>query len=396
MARRATQPRQRPRKVDGALRVASLFVALLIPATACQNGGKGGAASRASAPRSKTVTVPASIPSDCSAPVEGQIMNFLRSVPDGTTVHFPHEGCYAEDNTILIADRSHLTIDGQGSTFEKRSPPNLAVVSNANWRIAGGTAVTVENMVIRGAYQPPPRGTVGQGQRTDHGISIWGANGVSVSNVHISNVDGECLTADSDIRKGTDYRLNPPSRNVTVDGLRCAHAARQGVAATDIDGFTLSNSSIEDTQQTGVDIEIDAPGELARNVKILSNTFDGVYFSAVAVPLGDSPDVGNITISGNTMHTAPDTCYPAIYVGDPRFRLRDISIIGNTILSIGDGIRLQQVDSGTVRGNVITKADPGNTSCDNPAVTPPQSMPVRSVDSTVTVDANRLQGFAPG
>jgi hypothetical protein len=371
-------------------------VAVLILATACQPGGTGGARSRASARRTKTVMVPASIPSDCSAPVEGQIMNFLRSVPDGATVLFPRGACYAEDNTILVADRAHLTLDGQGSTFEQRSPPNLAVVSNANWRIAGGTSVAIKDVVIRGTYQPPPRGTAGQGQRTDHGISIWGANGVSISDVQISNVDGDCLTADSDIRKGTDYRLNPPSRNVTVDRLQCAHAARQGVAATDIDGFTLSNSSIDDTQQTGVDIEIDAPGELARNINILTNTFDGVYFSAVAVPLGNSPDVGNVTISGNTMVAAPDTCYPAIYVGDPRFHLRDITISENTIMSLGDGIRVQQVDSGVVRANVIRKSNPGNTACDNPAVSPPQSMPVRLVDSTMTVDANQVQGFAAG
>lgn len=334
-----------------------------------------------------------SITRDCSRPVEGEIMAYLASVANGATVTFPAQGCYALENTILVADRENITIDGNGSTFAKHSPTDKARASNANWRIAGGNGVTIRNMVVRGSYEPPPRGTPGQGLATDHGVSLWGSVRTSVRDVEVTNVDGECLTADSDIRKGTDYRFNPPSRDITVERLRCTHAGRQGVAATAVDGFTLSNSTIDNAQQNGVDIEIDAPGQLARNVRIVDNTIGHTYFSAIAVPLGDSPEVGNIEIKRNRMATAPDTCYPAIFVGDARFQLRDIVITDNTLLTIGDGIRLTKVDTAQVARNLIRKTNPENTACHNQNFQPPANVAVRLFDSTVALEGNTVVGL---
>ena len=369
-----------------------LLAVVMLVLVACSGDSKSATPTDSTKPR--IVHVPRAIASDCSRSTQREIMALLASVPDGGALIFPSRGCVGQDETILVADRSDLTIDGTGSTFVKQTPSDTSRPSNANWRIAGGRGVTLKNMIVKGSYEPPPRGTPGQGQFTDHGVSLWGSNDTSVLDVQVTNVDGECLTADSDIRKGTDYRLNPPTRNATVERLRCTHAGRQGIAATAVDGFTLSHSFIDDTQQTGVDIEIDAPGELARNVKILDNTFGAVYFAAIAVPLGDSPDVGNILIRGNKMMRAPDTCYAAVYIGDPRFRLRDIFITDNWLTTIGDGVRLTHVDSGEVARNLITRTNPENTACHNPALTPAESVPVRLIDSTVAIEANTLQGFA--
>lgn len=370
-----------------------VFVVLLL--VGCTGGRQGNSNSPSKAAAAKVKHLPASIPSDCSRAVESEIMAFLATVPDGGTAVFPPRGCFGQDATILVADRNDLVIEGNRSTFTKRSPSDLSRASNANWRVAGGRGVVLKNMLIKGSYNAPPRGTPGQGNHTDHGVSLWGPTDPKVLDVEVQNVDGECLTADSDIRKGTDYRLNPPSRNVVVERLRCAHAGRQGVAATAVDGFRLADSSIEDAQQTGIDIEIDAPGQLARNVEIVNNTISGVYFSAVAIPLGDSPEVGNIVIRGNTMLQAPDTCWAAVFVGDNRFRLSEIKVVDNTLLTIGDGVRMIQVDAGEVARNRIRKTNPENTSCHHPENTPPESVGVRLTESTVAASENTVTGFAP-
>ncbi|HVM15744.1 MAG TPA: right-handed parallel beta-helix repeat-containing protein [Egibacteraceae bacterium] len=341
------------------------------------------------------VEVPASIARDCSRPVETEIVAFLETVPDGSRVLFPEGGCYSQHRTIVVADRHGLDIDGGGSTFRMDAPSGSAG-NNANWRVAGGSRITLRNMLVRGAYDPLPRGTPGSGGSTDHGISLWGATETTVVDVEVSNPDGECVTADSDVRKGTDYRLNPISRNITIDRLRCLHAGRQGVAATAVEGFTLSNSFIDDAQQNGVDIEIDVPGQIARDITITDNTFGGIYFSAVAVPLGDSPDVGNVTIKSNRMVNAPDTCYPAIYIGDNRFRMRDIRITDNVLLTQGDGVRLIHVDSGEVARNTITKVNPENTACHNPDFNPAANVGIRLFDSSVRAEGNVLHGLPAG
>ncbi len=365
---------------------------LLAACSTGDDGARPGEDAGASGPR--RVEVPSSITSDCSRSVEGAITDLLKSVPDGSTVVFERNGCYGQDRTIVLEDRVDLTIEGNGATFQKRVPSDPSRTNNANWRVAGGRGILLKDLKIRGSYDPPPRGTPGQGQFVDHGISLWGANDTSIVGVDIANVDGECLTADTDVRKGTDYRLNPPSRNITVDRLKCAHAGRQGVAATAVDGFTFSNSSIDDTQQNGLDIEIDVEGEVARNVKILNNTFGATWFSKIAIPIGNYPDVGDVLIQGNTVTRPPDTCYATIYVGDPRFRIGEITIVDNTLLSLADGVRLVNVDSGEVSRNRIYKVDPGGTGCDNPDLEPPAPMPVRVVDSSVTVEQNSVQGFA--
>jgi hypothetical protein len=340
------------------------------------------------------VHVPESITSDCSRSVDGDLRAFLAKAPDGVTVLFPRLACYGQDRTIALEDRKNLTIDGNGSTFQKRVGSDRSRPNNANWRIAGGTGVTLKNMVIKGSYAAPPRGSPGQGQFTDHGVSIWGATDASVLDVEVLNVDGECLTADPDVRKGTDYRLVPPNRNVVVDRLRCSHAGRQGVAATAADGFTLSNSTIDDTQQTGIDIEIDADGEILRNIKLLNNTLGATYFSAISVPAGNAPDVGEIVIEGNRMIRPTETCLPAFNIGASPWRLGRVTVTGNTIMTIGDGIYVYGAQSGDVAGNEIRKTDPGNVCYSySGSVSPPHPLPVRVVDSPVKVGENTVQGF---
>lgn len=357
---------------------------------------------------SSVVAVPATIPGDCSRPVEVDLNRLFRSVKDGSTVLFPPKRCYAQDRTIVVADRRNITIDGHGSTFKRITPPNPTQppapnTANASWRIIRGDGVTMQDMTIRGNYVPAPRGTSGQGQYTDQGVSIWGGMNDSIRNLTISNTDGEFIEADPDVdiaraRFGGDYSKVAPSRNIVVDRLRGEHASRQCVAATAVDGFVISNSYLDDCQQTGIDIEIDVAGELARNIHLMNNTFGGTYFAAISIPVlalpGVEGQVADIEIRHNTMTTAPDTCYSSILVGaDGRGRLDGLIIADNTLLTLGDGVSFGGPNIyGAITDNVITKTA-HNTGCDNPNFTPPHTTPIRLRGATPVVAGNVYNGY---
>jgi hypothetical protein len=361
--------------------------------------------------RDPVFSVPLSITADCSRTVETELAEFLATVPDGATVRFPPGRCYGQDRTIVLRDRHRLIIDGNGSTFRRLTPPNSydppsPNLGNANWRVIRGAGVTLRNMTIRGNYVPPPRGKApGQGQHTDQGISLWGAVDVTIVDVSIFNTDGEFVEADPDVEEarakhGGDYAKVAPSRNIRVSNLHGEHAGRQCVATTAVDGFWLENSYLADCQQNGFDGEIDTQGELNRNIHLVGNTFDGIYFSAISIPVLSLPgfegQVGAIELRANTVTQAGDTCYPAILVGaDERGTVKGVTISENTLLTQGDGIQFGGAPGGvqaSVTKNTIRKTV-ANAGCDNPNFTPPYSTPVRANGGSVHIADNLVSGF---
>jgi len=383
-----------------------VLAAVVLAAVLVTQGGGG-----SDGPRDRsTAVVPASIPADCSRAVEGDLMRFLSTVPDGMKVQFPKAGCYGQDRTIVVTDRKNLVIDGGGSTFKRITPPNPTNpagenTNNANWRILRSDTVTLRNMTIRGNYEPPPRGTPGQGQYTDHGISVWGGLNHTIVDVAVSNTDGELVGVDADVETagrlfGGDYAKAEPSRNIVIDRLRGEHASRQCVATTAVDGFTMRDSTIVDCQQTGFDAEVDLQGVVNRNIKILNNTFSGVYFAAIQVPVLSLPGfegtVGEVEIRGNTMTQAGDTCLPAIYIGDKRGGITGLTITDNTLLTLGDGIQFNGEPASAIQGSVSNntiRRPVDNNVCDNPNFMPPYSTPIRLNGSPVTVSGNRFENF---
>ena len=99
-------------------------------------------------PGASVSSPPASIVSNCTLPVEDQLMAWLDTVPDNSVVQFPPGACYGLDDTITMEDRVGLTIDGNGSTFKALTP---GTGNRDNWRIEGGTNITLKNMIVRGA-----------------------------------------------------------------------------------------------------------------------------------------------------------------------------------------------------------------------------------------------------
>src|SRR5438874_13361168 len=74
-----------------------------------------------------THEAPGSIASDCSRDVTQQLLSWIASVPDHSTLSFASGGCYRIDGTLELTDRDGLTFEGNNATFR-------ASTTGATWR----------------------------------------------------------------------------------------------------------------------------------------------------------------------------------------------------------------------------------------------------------------------
>jgi hypothetical protein len=326
---------------------------------------------------------------------EAGIAAAIGACPDGSTVVFPPNATYHQAGTIVVERRRDLVIDGNGSTFVKTSG-NDPAQTRPNWELLEGRNVTVRNMAVRGAFTNPPsprNPTLVPGpNQYDAGVLIYGGNGITVSDVSVSNVFGDFVTtAPSGFVRGGGALGGEVPTNVRIARLNGQHAARQCVAPTAAVGFWLVDSSLSDCQQTGVDVEMDVPGEPLHDVHIVGNTISGYYFSAITVPMpGQAGDVDGVEIRSNTLLTPPDTCYAPVLIVESAngASVANVVVASNQIQSLNNGVTYRDVASGAITGNRIEKTV-GDFICG-----PPRPQPVVVVNSpAVPVTGNTAVGY---
>jgi hypothetical protein len=279
-------------------------------------------------------------------------MAWIATVPDNATLRFAPNGCYGQDGTLVLTDRVGLTIDGNGSTFKALTPGGS---HRANWRFLAGSNLTVLNMTVRGAN--PAGGITGTAyQRSvewQHGYSIDAVQGITFDNVAAFDTYGDLLGIQYDERVGA--LASAPARNVTVRNSRFERSGRQGLALSHGEKVVIENNYIGDVNMNGVDIELNEPYELGRDIRVVGNTFGPVRFSIVAnVGSGYDPNVGTVTVRGNTMNGPLQTCRPPVYVEthDGMFRL-NYTVENNTLLAYGNAFDFNGVKQITVAGNTV-------------------------------------------
>jgi hypothetical protein len=329
------------------------------------------------------------------SPGDGQdaIAAAIESCPDGSTVRFPPEETYHQSDKIAVVGRSNLVIDGNGSTFVSSAPNDGSASiyqARPNWELVEGARVTLRNMTIRGNLGPGRRGILA-GNQYNAGIVIYGGDTVRVSDVGVFSVFGEFVVSNpSGFFHGEGALAGQVPRNVHVDRLYGEGAARQCVAVTAADGFWLTDSTVRDCYQNGVDIEPDVAGEPIHDVHVVGNTVTDYYFSAIAVPTAYAEgDVAGIEIRDNAT-SASDTCYPAVLLGGVQANsnaLYDVVVVGNRLETLNEGVRATNVASGSVSDNRIAlKASPNLCG-------PPRAEAVRLVQSALAPRSNAEDGY---
>ena len=349
------------------------------------------------APAPTRRTAPAAPPPPASRvcrvdPADGEVAieAAIRACPDDSRVRFPARRTYRQGDRIRVERRRGLLIDGNGSTFVKTSPHG-GERGRPNWELLENTNVTLQNMTIRGALQPGPRG-ITPGNQFDHGVVVYGGSGVTVRDVTVRDVFGDFVTTvPSGFVRGGGALGGEVPRNVAIQRVNGRGAARMCIALTAGIGVRVEDSTLSDCRYAGIDLETDVPDEPLRDVKVLRNTVSGFYLFAIGIagPAGSQPqrgDIDGIEIRDNVVATPSDTCWAAINA--ERGPISDVVIAENRLRTQNHGVKLVGVVSGSVTANTIEIT--GNPNLCGP----PRAVPVQLTDSPqVRVDANTPSGY---
>jgi hypothetical protein len=325
--------------------------------------------SASKAPGPTVYKVPGSIKSDCSAPVENKIMAWLATVPDGSTAQFGAGRCYGQDGTITLTDRSNLVIDGQGSEFRALTPGGD---HRDNWRFVRGRNLTVRSMAVRGS---DPQGVYDHAVEWQHGYSVEGVQGMTLSNVQARETWGDGI----DIWRGSPSHAcgddATSARNVVISGARLERIGRQGVAVVDGEQVTLQDSAVGPVAWANVDVETDDSCELARHITIARNSFGTNGWGVIVNGgFGADPQVGDLSVTDNfqtapTVDTGiltPDPCRAPVRILSPDAVYRSAyTFSGNRFLTPNNAFVLRRARNVQVSSNTVTfTATPG---CDSRA-----------------------------
>lgn len=331
-----------------------------------------------------TVAVPESIPDDCSRPVEAQLSRFIAGVPDGSTIRFDSDGCYAQANRIEVRDKRRLTINGNGATFRSSAENTGTRPANPNWLILRGRDVRITDMKIVGNFhlkgkrsqqrvnQASTEGEAGATSQPNAGIGIYGGDGVRVTDLEIRDVFGDgVLTAVSEYVDSTVASQTPA--DVRVERVKVTKAARHCFSPNQVVGFWLKDSVGKDCWYGAVDAELDAVGQKLQDLHLLDNTFSDFNLLGITIPVaGEGSSTRDIEIRGNRFKTYPDQpCNTVIVVGaypDSPNTFKNVTVQDNTMKAHGVGVAFDHVENGTIRGNRIEYR---NIGCGHPGVSPP-------------------------
>ena len=296
--------------------------------------------------------VPKKIPSDCLVPVEDKIMAWLATVPNGNTVQFAPGGCYGQDGTITLSGRRDLVIDGQGAQFRTITAGGP---TRANWRFNGGANLTVENMAVWGSN---PEGRYRAGFEWQHGFSVEGVQGMTLSNVQARETwgDGVLLYRSAHSHACGDDASS--ARNVSITTATLERVGRQGVAIVDAEHVTVESSTIGPVALASVDIETDHDCEIARHIRISGNDFGASGWGVVSsVGFGGDPQVGDVSVTDNTQSVPATGCFAPVRIlspVEPSLYRSGYTFRGNNLLGTQNGFELRGVRNAQISSNTVT------------------------------------------
>lgn len=302
--------------------------------------------------------VPASIAADCSRPVQREIADYIRSVPDGSTIRFPAAGCYAQDSRIEIRQKRRLTILGNGATF-RSSTPNDNNDNQPNWYLFKSTGISMTDMVIIGNFHDTGAPSVDRGSVVSNaGVSVYGGGDITLTDLNISDVFGDGVQVAKSWVEDT-FEPEVPS-NVRVSRLKVNTAARHCVSTSQVVGFWLEDSELTRCFLFGLDAERDVEEDPLTDLHFLRNTFSDNFGGGLYVPIGgrDASPSSGVEIRGNrflTLNTAA-VCNQQVYIGAyPGQSHTNVVIEDNEMVAWMEGIVLTNTLSGSVQNNKITR-----------------------------------------
>lgn len=261
------------------------------------------------------VTVPSSIPSNCTRDVSTDLVAWIASVPDGSTLRFTPQGCYRVDRNMTIRNRNGLTLEGNGATFRaftdgRELPPREARTRSmfTFWR---GSNLTVRNTIVIGAN--PHAGVNDRAYvkalEAQTAYVIGGVRNMVLDHVQAYDVYGDFVF------------VGAATQGLVVRDSTFARNGRQGWTINGQD-ILFERNSIRQTRRATIDLEPSSTASITRRVTIRNNTIG----------------VGRLFFFANEGLPAPT---------------EDVSIIGNRLVGKAMTIRVNPPSGTRARYRVI-------------------------------------------
>jgi hypothetical protein len=281
-------------------------------------GALGTLATPLPAAAGQRLSLPASIPSDCAhGDSTGALSQFLATVPSGSAVTFPENGCFIVSETLLLRDTSGLTIDGNGSTLKQTASPTNTAPLVELW---DDSNLTIENLKIEGAYNGSNGGA---GEEGDYGIKFEADSGVTLTNDAVSDIQGDFLY------------FSPPYDVTTSDALST--------------GITITNSTFTNAGYHGLTVEsvgcatlapcngLTISGDTFRSIGVDAMDFEyddySTPFNADGTPFWAAQD--DVTIENNTWEDWGNDWFASVQGQTPGVQEQHLTLKNNELESDG-------------------------------------------------------------
>ena len=271
----------------------STLAAVIVAALSLAPGSAALAALANPAPAgaATAVTVPASIPSNCSRDVSAELIAWIASVPDGSTLSFTPNGCYRVDRKLTISYRNGLTFEGNGATFRAFTSGRELSASEARtrsmftfWR---GSNLTVRNTKVIGAnpYAGVNDAAYVPALEAQTAYVIGGVRNMVLDHVAAYDVYGDFVF------------VGAATQGLIVRNSTFARNGRQGWTINGSD-ILFEHNTIDHTRRATIDLEPSSKASITQRVTIRNNTIGvgRLYFLAnegLAAPTSDISIIGN-------------------------------------------------------------------------------------------------------
>jgi hypothetical protein len=286
-----------------------------------------------------TYQIPAAIASDCSGDVTSSILNWIGSVPNGSTLSFGQGACYRIEGTLQLQGRSGLTLEGNGALFRSFSAPTD---QRAIWRLIGSMGMVLRDMTIEGSYSNG--GTLDTSLQHAHAVDLRGTN-AEIANVTMSDVAGDCVYF------GLGYD-NTTRSSGSVHDSTCLRTSRNAVSITAGDNILVQHVTTDRIGFTVFDVEPNsAPGNWGSNGATFDSNSIGSYY-LYALALVEQAPISNQVFTNNTVGGK------GIRIGAVQnngFRPQNVTITGNasTVATSAPAMQFVDVDGLTATGNTV-------------------------------------------
>jgi hypothetical protein len=271
---------------------------------------------------------PTTIDATGTRDVTAQLVAFIKSVPDGSTITFPAGSRYRIENIVIVENRNNLVIDGAGAFFFATTDGSGVWPTGPNgvrqlwprhrdqWLIYNSTNITVRNLTVRGAN---PNGGISSAPynsslEAQAGVEFYGTTNAVLENCTITDTYGELVA------------IGHQAKSTIVRGCTLARSGSQGITMAYGRDVAIDHNNISEIRRSAIDLEPYTTTWSVENVWIVNNTFGPTQLDTVAAK--GAGDVNMVVVAYNRMVNEPMSVRNTPVF--PEHRRHHWYVVGNT------------------------------------------------------------------